>query len=562
MLKTIKIKNVALISEATVNFCSGLNIISGETGAGKSVLLDCIGLILGAKADKTLIKNGEEFLKVEGIFEVSKKPNIEELFNDLDLEFDECLIISRKVTIDGKNEVKLNGQTVPLSFIKNITKLLIDIHSQNENLVILNKQNQLKLLDNHLKTDFSEITSLYNQLNDIKKEISGLDKDDSIRARELELLDFQIKEIEDAKIKENEEDEIKNELILLKNLEKVSTSVNSIKDYYDSGLTNISSMIKKMLLEINNISKYNDNVKVLEDRINSAYIDLDDSVNEILNLFDINFDENHFNELDERLDLYKSLHKKYGNSYEDITKYLCEIKEKRDSLINAEERLNNLNKLKNDVLDKAYILSEKLTDKRKKYAKTFEKEILEELKELSMPNAKVDFKFNDYTKENFEDVFTKEGADIVELMFSANLGESVKPLNLVASGGEISRLNLAIKTLTSENDNIDTMIFDELDTGISGSASVATSKKLAKISKNHQIIAVSHLFQICAMADKNILVKKIEKDGKTISLPVELGGEEAVNELCRFLSVDEITEATITHAKEVKEYLDSYKKSI
>ena len=179
-----------------------------------------------------------------------------------------------------------------------------------------------------------------------------------------------------------------------------------------------------------------------------------------------------------------------------------------------------------------------------------------------MPNAKVEFKFNNYTKENFEDVFTKEGADIVELMFSANLGESVKPLNLVASGGEISRLNLAIKTLTSENDNIDTMIFDELDTGISGSASVATSKKLAKISKNHQIIAVSHLFQICAMADKNILVKKIEKDGKTISLPVELSGEEAVNELCRFLSVDEITEATITHAKEVKEYLDSYKKSI
>lgn len=562
MLKTLKIKNVALINEATINFCDKLNIISGETGAGKSVLLDSINLLLGSKADKTLIKSGEDFLRVEGVFDINLTKELEDKFNDFGLEPDSCLIISRKINLDGKNEVKLNGETVPLNFIKNITKYLIDIHSQNENLTLLNKQNQLKLIDSFSKLDFGEVNDLFNQIKQINEKINELDKDDSFRLREIELLEYQIKEITEANIKENEEDELKNELILLKNSEKIAESLNLIKEYYDKGLVNISSLLKKSLFEINNLTKYNESLKALEDRVNSAYIDLDDAISEIINSLDIDFDENRFNEIDSRLDLYKSLHKKYGNSYEDITNYLSNIKEKHNKLVNFSEELEKLKSQKKLLLDKALLVCTNFTKTRKNIAVKLEKEIINELKELSMPNAKIEFKFNSYDYSNFEEYFTNRGADSVDLLFCANLGENLKPLNLVASGGEISRLMLAIKTLTSENDKIETMIFDELDTGISGQASVATSKKLAKISKYHQIIAVSHLFQICAMADENILVKKIEKDGKTETKPIVLSGDDAVNELCRFLSVDEITEATITHAKEVKEYLDNYKKSI
>lgn len=562
MLKTIKIKNVALMSEATVNFCNKLNVVSGETGAGKSVLLDSINLLLGSKADKSLIKAGEDFLKVEGTFEVNYSKELEEVFKQLDLEFDNCLIISRRITLDGKNEVKLNGENVPLSFIKNITKYLVDIHSQNENLTLLNKQNQLKLIDSFVKPNFAKLKDVVNEIKDINSKIGELDKDESYREREIDLLNFQIKEIEDAKIKENEEEDLKNEFLLLKNSEKISDSVNLIKECYDRGQVNINSLMKKIFFEINNIIKFNDKLKPLEERINSSYIDLDDAVSELLNSLDVNFDENRFNEIDERLDLYKTLHKKYGNSYEEITNYLSNIIAKRDNLVNFAQELENLNAKKNILINSAYYLCLELTKQRKDMAKKLEVKILQELKELSMPNAKIEFEFNNYDKTNFEENLTSMGADSVNLLFSANLGEDVKPLNLVASGGEISRLMLAIKTLTSENDKIETMIFDELDTGISGEASVATSKKLAKISKYHQIIAISHLFQICAMADENILVKKIESDGKTQSVPVEIFGENAVKELCRFLSVDEITDATIEHAKEVKEYLENYKKTI
>jgi len=562
MLKTIKIKNVALIEEAIVNFNKNLNIISGETGAGKSVLLDCINLLIGAKADKTLIKSGADFLKVEGVFEIRPTQSILDVFKSLDLEFDECLIISRKITIDGKNEVKLNGETVPLSYIKTITKNLIDIHSQNENLTLLNNKNQLNLLDSFIDFDFNILKNLYNQVQTLNEKISYFNKDEQVRNRELELIEYQIKEIEEAKIVEGEEEALKAELLLLKNAEKITSSINLVKESYTDGYVNFSSLIKKILFEVNNLAKFKEETKLLEERINNAYIDMDDAIHELLDSFNNSYDPDRFNEIDLRLDLYKSLHKKYGISYEDIINFLNNIKEQKDKLLNFEKELEDLNKQKSSLLQQAFKICKDLTSKRQTVAKNLETSILEELKELSMLNAKIKFNFNNYNDINFENVFSQSGADSVEILFSANLGEDIKPLSQVASGGEIARLMLAIKTLTSNHDEIDTMIFDELDAGISGNASVQTSKKLAKISRNHQIIAVSHLFQICAMADQNILVKKTEENGKTYSRILEINGNDAVNELCRFLSVDEITDATIEHAKEVKEYLNNYKSTL
>lgn len=561
MLKSLKIKNVALTQEATINFDEKLNIISGETGAGKSVLLDALGLILGHKADKSLIKHGEEFLKVEATFVNNTSEKVKKFFEENDLEFDDCIIISRKISLDNKNEVKLNGQIVPLMYIKSLCSLLVDIHLQNENTQILDKTNQLKLIDGFIDFDFSEIERIYDEIKQLNLQIKDLATDEESRQREMDLLSFQINEIENANISENEEEDLKNELVLMKNAEKIANNINNIRDYFE-GNFGLLSAIKKANNELSNVVNLSGKGQQLLERFNSLEIECDDIYDEILKQFDVDFSQERFEEIDFRLEIYKGLHKKYGILFADIQNFLNLAKERLDKLENFDLELEKLNKQKQEKLKIALNLSLKLTEKRREKAKMLESEIVDELIELSMPHAQVKFAFNSYGETNFEDYFSKNGADSVEMLFSANLGESVKPLNMVASGGEISRLVLALKTITTKFDDTPTIIFDELDTGISGEASVATSKKLAKISRFHQILAVSHQFQICAMADKNILIKKIEENGKTISSAIELGGEETVMELCRFLSVNGVTESTIMHAKEVKEFCDNYKNSI
>ena len=562
MIKTLKVKNVALMEDAVIEFCDGLNIISGETGAGKSVLLDALNLALGAKADKTLIKSGEESLSVSlTLLCDENNSNLKAFFENNDIDYDGCIKLNRKIKIDGKSEMKLNGEIVPLNLVKNLSQLLVNMHGQNENLVLLNKDNQLKLLDGFVDFDKTELVNLYDSFVEINNKILALDKDEDIRIRELDLLNYQINEIESAKLIDGEEEELTIELNLLKNAEKISDSLNNIKELFEYGNVNILSLLNKAEYCLNTLNNLN-SAENLSERLESANIEINDIYAEILNKYDLNFDVNRLNFIDERLDLYKKLHRKYGVTFEEINLFLENAKNKRDLLLNYEEELSVLNKQKNLILNNAYIVCEKLSELREKSAIKLENLIKNELSELSMKNAEIKFEISKFNKENFENVFTKNGANTVEILFSANLGESVKPLNLVASGGEISRLMLAIKTISSKFDGVMSVVFDEIDSGISGEASVSTSKKLAKISKNSQVIAISHLFQICAMADRNILVKKLEENGKTNSYAVILKEEEAVLELCRFLSVGNVTDAVIKHAKEVKQFCDDYKKSI
>ena len=562
MLQTLKIKNVALIKEATINFDEKLNIISGETGAGKSVLLDALSLILGHKADKSLIKNGEDFLKVEATFVVKKEnEEIKIFFQENDLEFDDCIIISRKISLDNKNEIKINGTTVPLSYLKLLAKNLVDIHLQNDNYIILNKEKQLELIDIFVNEDYESIKNLYKEISDINEKIKNFSFSEEERERKINLLSFQINEIENAKLSESEEQELENEKFLMKNAEKLNISANNLKEYFENS-SGILSLLKKSENELQHVLNYNTKIEDLSNRFSSTLIDLEDEYDEIMESCNFDFDQNRFEEIDMRLDQYKSIHKKYGQSFEEINLFLSTSRQELEKLENLHEELENLHFIKNKKLKIAFEKCVDLTNKRKTASKKIEKELETQLKELSMKNAKVEFIFNSYDNLSFEKVFKPTGADDVEIYFSANLGENPKPLNLVASGGELARLTLAIKTLESEKNRIETIIFDEIDTGISGEASVSTSKKLARISRNCQILAISHLFQICAMADKNILVKKIEENGKTHSHVFELFGAETVSELCRFLSVNGITQNTINHANEVKKFCDDYKSSL
>lgn len=562
MLKTLKIKNVALIQDAQIEFSNNLNIISGETGAGKSVLLDAIMLILGARAEKGLIKSGEDFLRVEATFVDNDNENINKFFVENDIDYDDCIIIGRKITNEGKNEIKINGQNVPLSFLKQLGTLLIDVHLQNESNEILSKNKQLQLIDGFGNVDLSGVQALFEQLKEINESLEQLCSDDDSRQRELELLNFQIKEIEDSKISSAEEEELQNEFLMLKNSEKIQGYIDEIKYLFVDNSNSVEYSLKKAINNLESLKRFNDKAYNLQERLSNATIEIEDVYDEILKDFDCEFNEQRYNYIDERLDLYKRLHKKYGQSFNDIVEFLDNSKKRREKLENAEEELRVLNDKKNKLLKDAYNECDRVSKIRRQTAHSLVEKVLCELRELSMPSAKLSFKFKEVTFGDFEDNFTKSGFDTVNLFFSANLGEEEKPIDQVASGGEISRLLLAIKTVTSQKTENITMIFDEIDTGISGEASVSTSKKLAKIALNHQVIAISHLFQICAMADENILVKKVEENGKTFSKPMVLDSGDAVAELCRFLSVGEVTESTKTHALEVKKYCDEYKKEI
>lgn len=568
MLEKLKIKNVALINEAVIYFHKNLNIISGETGAGKSVTLDSLNLILGAKTNKALIKEGEDFLEVIATFiniNIEASKFIEEILG----EVEDCIIISRKIYADGKNEIKLNGNTIPLNILKTLGLLLISTHSQNENLTLINKKEQLKLVDNFSNTKnlLSKNKQIYDEIILINQKISELNKDESLRARELDLLNYQIEEIENANISENEENELKDELIFLKNSEKIVESVKDTNEIYNGNYNSIG--LNKALYKFKNniefLAKYNKECENLLNRTESIEIELEDIFQDIQSKFDLsNFSENRLDEIEARLEVYKKLHSKYGRTAEDILNYLQISKQKQDYLLNFEQNLNNLLVQKNELMKKAYNICEDISNLRRESCKNTEKLILQEVKELSMPNARLEFKFSDKPSfEEFENSYSALGFDDIELIFSANLGESPKPLSLVASGGEISRLMLAIKTICSYLDCSQTLVFDEIDTGISGEAGINTSKKLAKISRTKQVIAVSHLLQICAMADQNILVKKIEENNSTHSSIICLNNEkDETIELTRFLSADNITDTAIQNAKEIKNWCNNFKNNL
>lgn len=568
MLEKLKIKNVALITEAVVCFHENLNIISGETGAGKSVTLDSLNLILGAKTNKTLIKEGEDFLEVIATFvdinnEASKY--IEEILG----EVEDCLIISRKIYLDGKNEIKINGNTVPLNILKTLGTMLISTHSQNENLTLINKKEQLKLIDNFSNTKQLLLLNkqIYDEINALNNKLEELNKDENLRIRELDLLNYQIDEIETANISENEENELKDELIFLKNSEKIVDCVKDINEIYNGSYNTVG--LNKLLYNFKSnlefLTKYNKDCESLLNRVESLDIELEDIFQEIQNKFDLsNFSENRLDEIEARLEIYKKLHSKYGRTAQDILDYLTSAKQKQVYLLNFEENLKNMLNKKSELLTRAYKVCLEVSNLRRDNCKTTEKLILNEVKELSMPNASFKFQFDDIpTFEDFEKHYSVLGFDNVEIYFSANLGEKPKPLSLVASGGEISRLMLAIKTICSNLDFSQTLIFDEIDTGISGEAGINTSKKLAKISKTKQVIAVSHLLQICAMADQNILVKKVEENNSTHSSIICLNNEkDEIIELTRFLSADNITDTAIQNAKEIKEWCNNFKQNL
>lgn len=550
MLQKLKIKNIALIENLNIDFENGLNVITGETGSGKSIIIDSINFLLGARADKSLIRYGEEKAKVEGVFSVDETSSqIVDCFNLLDIEPESTMIISRTMSSQGKSEIKVNGENVSLNVLKKIAENLIDIYGQNQQLSIIKTSYQLKLLDDFSQNSIDLICkykSLKSNLNEVNSQIEDLGGNNEQRAREIDLLNYQINEIEQAKISQEEETELFETKKKLQNLEKIS-------QYSSGALNNIESAVNGLFLASGDLQKvliFDDKLKNVSDRVESLCIEIND-VNEDLKDYveSLGFTNQSVDDIEDRLSLYNDLKRKYGSTVENILNYYNDIKLRIEKLENCEVELQKLNNEKNKLLADIFKVGDELSNLRKQTAKTLEKGIKSNLEKLGMSNARVEFKFNEYSYE--ENYLLSNGFDNVTIMFCANKGEKPKPLKDVASGGEMSRFILAIKSITAQKEQGITMIFDEIDTGISGLMAQAVSEQIARISAKHQVFVITHTIQLASMADCNYLVEKHVANARTISTIKKLNDEERVQEIARFLSTNEINEISIKNAQEI-----------
>ena len=562
MLQTLKIENVALIDKVELDFDEKLNVISGETGAGKSIMLDALSFVFGGRADRSLIRTGSSHMRVEAIFNNLNKSHIQYINEEIGVLVGDELFLSRDLDVNGKNICKINGELVPVASVKKICQRLVDVHGQSEHLAILSNEYQLQIIDLFSKTAnqyLLELNSLIEQVKGIDAEIAKLGGSESEKQNLIDLYSYQIREIDEAKIKPNEFEDLTNEKKEMQQYEKINESLNSFYEniYKNSFSPSAIDSISQSLRSLQNIGSVNEHYKQIEDRLNSVLIELEDLSTTVLD--DINknvFDQNKFDEIDSRLDYIKTLYRKYGGSYEKLMEYYDDVATKLNNLINSAERYSELQEKKKALLEKIDVVQDHLSDIRKKSAKELEQKMQKELQTLGMPAARIEIAFS-----KIDDRYSYIGYDRVEFMFSANLGFELKPLNKVVSGGEMSRVMLAYKIVVFSVDEIQTIVFDEIDSGLSGKIASVVAEYMARLSRQKQIIAISHLPQICAMADENIKVEKHSNSVTTNTLATYLEGEPLFTEIARLMGANDVDKGIIV-SKDLKEKSNKYKMSL
>jgi len=539
--------------------------LTGETGAGKSLIIDALLFLTGIRADKTLIKSGEDFARVEGVFSVDENdPVINEILSSVGIENEGTLIISRYFSLNGKNECRINGEIVTLNILRKVASELLDIFGQNDSQVLLNAENHLCLFDSVFEKEFSQLKIIIQEklvalkdINDNIKLLGGLDSD---RDNNISLLKYQIQEIDNANLYDGEDDEIKNKINIMQNVEKIYNSISQANEIL-SGENNIASALKSAINSLSNVVEYDNDLANQKDRLYSVKYELEDVISELyLKLNSLEYSEDEFDRLQDRLMEINDLKRKYGNSILDILNKKDEFVSTLDKLINSSDELERLRLNKLNLLKEIVVACRNLRTLRKEKGEIFKKDLISKLQELGMKNASFDISFtNEFDETDIESVVTPDGADKIEFLFSANIGVEPRPLNRIISGGEMSRFMLAFKTL---NKNIKkTCIFDEIDTGIGGEIGVVVGKKICEISKHSQVICITHLAQIASFGDSNYRIQKYEKDNTTITEVNLLGEEEKILEIARMLG-NSNNSTSILLSKEIIEESAEYKKHI
>lgn len=569
MLKNLIINNIALIDRLDIDFQSGLTVLSGETGSGKSIIIDSLAFVLGERADKTLIKYGEESAEVTALFEAETDCPVLAKLAEYGYGADTEILLNRKMSVSGKNEIRINGKTATLSMLKEICSELSDIFGQGQHLSLLDEKNQLSVLDAFC--DFrgadTELRSVwYNKLSDVNRQLKSFGGSDAERERLSDILKFQIDEIKSAELDEQEENELLAAHKRMVNAEKIASAVNVAADSLSAELGAINR-ISDAVSSLRQIAGLEDSAAELADRLQTARIEIEDVAASLDDLLEaVDFSPSEADRMEARLEKIRQLKRKYGGSVAEALDFLKNAEAQYDNLLNCSERIEELNIEKRAILSKMYDLATAKSQERKRTAEELAKKILQELSELGMRGTRFEVEFygeNDF--DSFAASPSADGFDKVRFLMSANIGEPLKPLSKVISGGEMSRFMLAVKNITALAEKIPTMVFDEIDTGISGNMAQMVANKLAHVSHNkqngYQCIVITHLPQICAMADCNLYINKYEKDGKTFTSVDRLTTlEQRSEEVARLMG--SVGQHALVNARELIDWSENYKKSI
>lgn len=564
MLKSLQIKDYALIEQINVEFYPGLNIITGETGAGKSILIDAMSLLLGERASTEVVRKGSSKSIVEGIFDVRKNKKVETILNENEIELWDEMIVRREISLKGSNRCFINDTPVQLSVVKELGYLLVDLHGQHEHQSLLRKETHIEMLDDfaEVTTELEEFRKLSRELRKKLNEVKELKEREKILKEKRDLYQFQIKEIDAVDPQPNEEEELERELNILENSEKLlELTIDIFTQLYeaDDAIYDRLSEVKNKIEELSQIDpSFNEKLE----EASNALAQINDIADYVRSYKDnIDLESERLTEIRNRLASLVLLKKKYGGSIESIIEHRKKIGEELELVEGFDNKIESLEKDIDILRKECGAASQKLTAKREKAAKEIKKGVEEELTYLGINEAKFETVFGFEPAEGNESEyilvknkklkFTSRGTDKIEFYLSTNLGEDVKPLQKVASGGEVSRIMLSLKMILAKNDKLPLLIFDEIDTGVSGRIAQKVGQSLKELSRHHQIIAITHLPQIAGLADHHFFVQKFEKENRSFTSIKKLSPEERINEVAKLLGGEEVTDANLKSAKEL-----------
>ena len=546
MLSILHIENIAVIECADISFDAGFNVLTGETGAGKSIVIDAISAILGERAYRDMIRTGADKASVRGIF-----TDVQELpwFAENGVAYDSEVVIHREIYLDGKNVCRVNGTLVTVSILRKLGIQLINIHGQHDSASLFDENNHLVFLDSYAENEELRNTysGLFEQVNSLRREIQRMNMDEGEKLRRMETLRYQIEEISKAELEADEDNQLEQRRKLLQNAEKLSDGIQSAASclYGDDDQDGAVSLLADAEREIAKLSRFTDAYDSLREKLADLMYQVQDVAEEVRDIRDdLSYSPDELEKIESRLDVIHRLKRKYGSSCEEILAYLENARKELDEIEFADDTIERLKKKLVKAESEAMESAMKLRENRKTCAKQLSEQILSELAQLDMTRVQFSCEFT-------ETELTPNGVDSVAFYMSANAGEALKPLSKVASGGELARIMLAMKNVLAEQDHVATLIFDEVDTGVSGRAAQKVAEKLRSVAKNKQVLCVTHLPQLAALASTHFLIDKHEKDGRTYTNVTPLDFEGRKRELARIIGGSNITETTLKSAEEM-----------
>ena len=550
MLQELSIKDFAIIDEIQISFQPKMTVLTGETGAGKSIIIDALGLLAGGRGSTEFIRKGEKKAVIQGLFTLPREANTYNILEEYGIDSEDGqIILQRDLYRGGRNICRINGMMVNLATLRKVGETLIDIHGQNEHQELMKPENHIDLLDEYDKKTSqlrNQYQVVYQNYRKLKLSMEKKEADEKAWAQRLDMLNFQVKEIGEAGLKINEEDELVEEKNKLDNFQAIHDALELSYQILSGEKIDVVGNLGNAMNELSDVSDLSENLQEINTKISDAFYSLEDVARDISDELDsMEWNGERLNEIEERLELIHQLKRKYGDTIEDILHYHSRIVKELREMENAEQNSEKQERQLSEALEKVKELAIKLSKQRKKSAKKLEKMIHKQLSALYMDKAVFEVKFLNNSK-----LYSK-GIDKVEFYIQTNPGEEMGPLAKIASGGELSRIMLALKTIFSQKMGVTSIIFDEVDTGVSGRVAQAIAEKISQISNNSQVLCITHLPQVAAIADNHYYISKSVNDGRTETSLKELDEKQKIREIARMLSGSEITELTLKHAEEL-----------